>query len=320
MSGVLVVAETRRRELRDISVELITAGAQIKVPAGDRLTVAVIADQPDAYVDRLRAVGVDEVLTVATPAEHFDAQVAARAVEALIAQEKPAVVLVGHTIDGMGFAPAVAARSRLGFASDVTRLAWSDGPIATRRAYGGKLEAELDFQGHDCTLLTLRPGSFEPAKAGGDAGARTVEVEHAEPAATEHIRYETREAEELDINQAAFLLSIGRGVQAEGTVERFAQLAERMGATLCGSRPLIDAGWIPSTRGVGQSGKTVKPNVYLALGISGSVQHLAGLRGAETIIAINRDPRAPIFEVAQYGAVADVFAIVEQLEQRPVRS
>jgi electron transfer flavoprotein alpha subunit len=145
--------------------------------------------------------------------------------------------------------------------------------------------------------------------------ARQVEVALDGVAATEHLGFEEVPDTGVDITKAPFLVSIGRGVEDKDELPRFEALAERFGATLSVSRPLVDAGWVPSARQVGQSGRTVKPRVYLALGISGAVQHLAGMRTAETIIAVNTDPEAPIFGVAHYGAVADLFEVVDELER-----
>ena len=246
----------------------------------------------------------------------FEAHIAARALAELIEAEQPALVLLGHTIDSMGFAPAVAARGRLGFASDVVSLAWDGGPIARRGAYGDKLVDELEFPGKACTLLMVRPGAFAAAApGGGGAPARAVELSGLLGAArTEHAGFREVPAGDVDITKADFLLSIGRGVADRDNIPRFEELARRLGATLSVSRPIVDAGWMPGARQVGQSGKTVKPKVYLALGISGAVQHLAGMRSAETIIAVNTDPEAPIFGVAHYGAVVDMFELADELE------
>jgi electron transfer flavoprotein alpha subunit len=316
MSDVLVIAEARRGELRDVSLELVAAGREIKQDAGGRLLVAVLDHQPDRFAQALAADGVDELLLVPTPNEHFEAHVAQRILAQLIEDESPGLVLLGHTIDALGFAPAVAAAGGTGFASDVTALSWDDGPIAGRGAYGDKLVAELEFPGKDCTLLLLRPGTFEPASVGSaPPPSRTVEVALEGVAATEHVGFEEVQEGDVDITMAPFLVSIGRGVEDKDELPRFEALAEKLGATLSVSRPLVDAGWMPSARQVGQSGKTVKPRVYLALGISGAVQHLAGMRTAETIIAVNTDPEAPIFGVAHYGAVADLFEVADELEQ-----
>jgi electron transfer flavoprotein alpha subunit len=317
MSGVLVVAETRRGELRDVSLELVSAALTVKDDAGGRLAVAVIDHQPDRYVDQLAVDGVDEVLLVPTPTEHFEAHVAGRALSELIAAESPSLVLLGFTIDSLGFAPAVAAKDGLGFASDAISLRWDGGPIVARGAYGDKLVSELEFPGKETTVVMMRAGGFEPAQAGGASPAtRTVELSLDGIAKTEHLGFQEAESADVDITKSEFLLSIGRGVEDKDNIPRFEELAEKLGATLSSSRPLVDAGWMPSARQVGQSGKTVKPRVYLALGISGAVQHLAGMRTAETIIAVNTDPEAPIFGVATYGAVADMFELADELEQQ----
>jgi len=174
----------------------------------------------------------------------------------------------------------------------------------------------LEFPDKDCTLVMLRPGMFEPVAAGTQPTAtRDVQLALDGVAATEHLGFEEVQETDVDITKAPFLVSIGRGVEDKDELPRFEALAERFGATLSVSRPLVDAGWMPSARQVGQSGKTVKPRVYLALGISGAVQHLAGMRTADTIIAVNTDPEAPIFGVAHYGAVADLFDVADELEQ-----
>jgi electron transfer flavoprotein alpha subunit len=317
MGGVLVIAEARRGELREVSLELITAALAVKDAAGGRLAVALIDADAPAHAPVLAADGVDEVLTVCAPSPNFEAHVAGRALAGLIEAEQPALVLLGHTIDAMGFGPAVAARGRLGFASDVIWLGWDGGPLARRGAYADKLLDELEFPGKDCTLLMIRPGTFAPAAPGDGAGApvRALEVgELLDAARSEHVAFREVPAGDVDITKADFLLSIGRGIADRDNIPRFEELAERLGATLSVSRPIVDAGWMPSARQVGQSGKTVKPRLYLAFGISGAVQHLAGMRTAETIIAVNTDPEAPIFGVAHYGAVADMFELADALE------
>jgi electron transfer flavoprotein alpha subunit len=316
MAGILVVAEARRGELREVSLELIGAALAVKDAAGGPLAVALIDADAATHAPALAAAGVDEVLTVASPLADFEAHVHARALGALIKAQQPALVLVGHTVDSMGFAPAVAAAAGLGFASDVIALDWDGGPLARRGAYGDKLLEALEFPGKACTLLMLRPGTFAAPVAGaGGATVRAVEVAELGAAArTEHLDYREAPAGDVDITKADFLLSIGRGVAEADNIPRFEELARKLGATLSVSRPIVDAGWMPSARQVGQSGKTVKPRLYLAFGISGAVQHLAGMRTAETIIAVNTDPEAPIFGVAHYGAVVDMFELADELE------
>jgi electron transfer flavoprotein alpha subunit len=315
MSGVLVVAESRRGELREVSLELITAARGIADEIGTDVAVAVVGADADQFTGALAADGVAEVLTVRAPGNGFEADVWAVALAALIDAESPSLVLLGHTIDSMGFAPAVAAHRGLGFASDVIGLSWADGLRARRGAYGDKLIAELEFPSKACSIVTVRAGIFPQATpASGSAQARAVEVAFDGVARTEHVSYEEAASGGVDITKSEFLLSIGRGIEDKDNIPRFEELASKLGATLSSSRPLVDAGWMPSARQVGQSGKTVKPRVYLALGISGAVQHLAGMRNADTIIAVNTDPEAPIFNVAHYGAVADLFEVADELE------
>lgn len=314
MSGILVMAESRRGELREVSLELIGAALTLKDQAGGRVAVAIVGADGEYHAGALGVAGVDEVLTVAAPTENFEAHVHASALETLIDQESPALVLLGHTIDSLGFGPAVAAKLGLGFASDVTALAWDDGPVAMRGGYGGKVSVDLDFPGKETVLLMLRAGAFEAAEGSGPAEARAVKAA-GEPRA-EHLGFREVETGDVDITTADFLLSVGRGIEDKDALPQFEALADKMGATLSVSRPLVDAGWVANARQVGQSGKTVKPKVYLALGISGAVQHLAGMQNAETIIAVNTDPEAPIFRVAHYGAVADLFDVADELAEQ----
>ena len=200
----------------------------------------------------------------------------------------------------------------------MTEVSWADGPRARRGAYGDKLHAELEFPGKECTLADRAAGDLQPAAAGsgevsGAGGRGGPRRRGARPSTSRSGRSPVGD---VDITKAEFLLSIGRGHRGQGQHPPLRALGrDRLGATLSVSRPLVDAGWMSNARQVGQSGKTVKPRVYLALGISGAVQHLAGMRTADTIIAVNTDPEAPIFGVAHYGAVADLFDVADELER-----
>jgi electron transfer flavoprotein alpha subunit len=176
------------------------------------------------------------------------------------------------------------------------------------------VNAEVEFPGHDRVVLLIRPTSWQPAGGTGSASVTEIEVPVAASRAR-HRDWVEVQAGDVDITTADFLLSVGRGVGEKESLEQFEELAGRMGATLSVSRPLVDAGWMPNSRQVGQSGKTVKPKVYLALGISGAVQHLAGMKTSGTIIAVNSDPEAAIFNVAHYGAVADLFEVADELDK-----
>ena len=305
--SVLIVAEHLQGRVRDVTYELVTAAREL----GGPVTVAVIADDPPA-LDVSRE-GVDEVVHVQVAPAEFENDVYQAALESLVAERQPEVVLLGFTVNSMGYGGAVAAKLGLGFASDVFGAAREgESVIATRAFYGSKVHAELEFPSGKPVLLLLRPTAWQPAPPGGSPAVS----EHAlEPVASRARHRALREAEksDVDITTAEFLLSIGRGIGEQENIAMFEELAAKIGATLAVSRPIVDAGWMTNARQVGQSGKTVKPKVYLAFGISGAVQHLAGMKTSETIIAVNTDPEAAIFDVAHYGAVADLFDVAEEL-------
>ncbi len=309
MNGTLIVAEHLLGELRDITRELVTAARELAGP----VAMAVIDRDASRFDVNFR--GVDEVFRVPADQEEFENDVYQAALEALIAERQPQAVLLGFTVNSMGYGPAVAAKLGLGFASDVHGLASEDGAVvATRSFYGGKVHAELEFSTGRPVLLLVRPAAFAPAEPGGSAASKDFSVEIPASRAR-HLAFEEVAAGDVDITTADFVLSIGRGIGQREEIPRFEQLADKLGAILAVSRPLVDAGWMPSARQVGQSGKTVSPRVYLALGISGAVQHLAGMKTSGTIIAVNTDPEAAIFNVAHYGAVADLFDVAEELEK-----
>jgi electron transfer flavoprotein alpha subunit len=305
--SVLVVAEHLQGRVRDVTYELISAAREL----GGPVTVAVIGSDP-ASIDVSRE-GVDEVVQIRVEQAEFENDVYQAALESLLEERQPEVVLLGFTVNGMGYAGAVAAKLGLGFASDVFALARDgDSLVAIRAFYGAKVHAELEFPAGRPVLLLLRPTVWPPAPPGGSPDV----TEHAiDPVVSRARHLEFREAAkgDVDITTADFLLSIGRGIGEQENIAQFEELAEKLGATLAVSRPIVDAGWVTNARQVGQSGKTVKPKVYLAFGISGAVQHLAGMKTSETIIAVNTDPEAAIFDVAHYGVVADLFDVAEEL-------
>ncbi len=322
MSGVLVLAQARDGALRPVSFELIAAARELSAQGAGPVTAALVDHDAELLARALALAGVQEVLAVPTPEPRFEAHVTQAAVEQLIAQLRPSLVLAGHTLDSLGFAPAVAARGAHGFASDVAAVSWSEhGALARRPAYGEQLIAELDFPGKETVVLLLRPGSFAAAASDGDGmNAGTAAIERVAlnlAGAARSERVELREAPdgEVDLAKADFVLAIGRGAGSAEHVAELERIAARIGATLAVSGPLVEAGWAARGRKVGQSGKTVAPRVYLALGISGAAQHLAGMSRSRTIIAVNSDARARIFDVAHYGAVADLLDVAAELER-----
>ncbi len=303
--SVLVIAEHLQGQVRDVTYELVTAARTL----GGPVTVAVIG--PEAL--DVNREGVDEIVHVSVEQAEFENDVFQRALERLIEERQPQAVLLGFTVNSMGYAAAVAAKLGLGFASDVFAVSRDgDAIVATRAFYGSKVHAELEFPAGKPVLLLLRPTVWPAAEGSGSPTSSRLEL-GAVASRARHVEFREAELGDVDITTAGFLLSIGRGIGERDNIAIFEELAEKLGATLAVSRPIVDAGWMPNARQVGQSGKTVKPKVYLAFGISGAVQHLAGMKTSETIIAVNTDPEAAIFEVAHYGAVTDLFDVAEEL-------
>ncbi len=310
MSDVLAVAEHRRGELRDVSYEVITAGRELADAIGGDLHLAVIAGDVDRFAEDLNRDGVDAIHAV-TNGEEFDHNVYQAAIETLLARTGANAVVTPNSVNGLDYAPAVAESHDLPLVTDAIGFVYDDGLTVTREMYGSKVETTVDVAG-DRFALTLREGEWPAAEGIGDAPIEPVDVDLPESGARV-TGFEEVAGGDVDIADADVLVSVGRGIEDEENLELVEDLAEALGATLSASRPIVDNGWLPKNRQVGQSGKVVTPDVYLAVGISGAVQHVAGMKGSETIVAINTDPNAPIFDIADYGIVGDLFDVVPAL-------
>lgn len=314
MSEILVIAEHRSGELRPISLELIAAANELKATSGSTLTVALIGAEAASFTGEVSVDGVDEIVTVATSNTNFQPDEWEAAATALIEARSPSLVLMPHSVDSWGFAPALGATGAYGFATDVFGITQDGGEwVATRAAYKEKVHVEIDFPGKSTVILTVRGGTWKPAE--GSSSPAVSALDASATANTQHVSFvEPPATGDVDITQAEFMMSIGRGIAEEDNVEQFAELAETIGATLGCSRPIADSGWLPKSRQVGQSGQIVTScKLYVALGISGSVQHQAGMKHVENIICVNTDPEASIFSIARYGIVGDIFEIAEEL-------
>jgi electron transfer flavoprotein alpha subunit len=320
MSSVLIIAEHRRGELRPVTLELVSAGQSARRAPSDTVAVALIAQSPESLVPGVSVAGVDEIVTVQVAARDFDPDTFETVTRALIEARKPSLVLVPHSIDTFGYAAALAARNRYGFATDVFRFEYQqDQLLATRGGYGQKVNVEVDFPGKDTVLLAVRGNVYKPPEAAGSPAAGAPKVSSfAAPPIRSRVRsrefIELAASDDVDMTAAEFILAIGRGIGEEANVEQFRKLADTIGATLGCSRPIADAGWLPKSRQIGQSGKTASAcTLYVAMGISGAIQHLAGMKHVSTIVAVNADAGASIFSIARYGIVADIFEIAEAL-------
>jgi electron transfer flavoprotein alpha subunit len=286
---------------------------------GADLEVALLGKGVSALAEALKPKAKRILVVEDARLEAFNADAYKKVLTQLITERKPFLTLIGHTATGMDFAPRLAAHLRMPLASDCIGIEAKDEAFAlTRQLYGGKVNAEVSFSKKGPYMITVRPGAFPVVEKGPLAG-EIVSLPSPltdEGLARRFLQYVEAAAAEVDITQADILVSVGRGIKEAENIPIVKELADALGAVLACSRPVVDKKWLPKGCQVGTSGKTVKPKVYVAIGISGAFQHIAGMKGAGTIIAINKDPKAPIFSVAQYGIVGDLFKIVPVIKDK----
>jgi electron transfer flavoprotein alpha subunit len=307
----LVMAEHRGHELRAVTLELISAARTL-----GQVLVGVVGPAHEDVLESLEVDGVNEIVLVDCGGQELDPDHHERALLELIRLRQPALTLLASTAHSFSYGAAAAATAGLGFASDVHSVrVEGDAILATRSFYGGKVDAELDFPNRPGVLLILRQAVWPPAAPSEQRPMRTVLALATAPSRLERIEFVRAESDGIDITKAEFILAVGRGIGERENLHLFERLADRVGATLAVTRPLVDAGWVSADRQVGQSGKTVKPSMYLAFGISGASQHVAGMRSSGTVVAVNSDPNAAIFTVADYGGVFDAVTLAQELEK-----
>lgn len=312
MSKVLVVAEHADSVLDDVTRELVTAARDL----GDQITLGVAASNPKALVEQATIGGVDQIVTVQIDTGDASDECQHAAVRAMIEHVTPDAIVMAFIPRVTSYAAALAEELGLGFASDVVSARRDDrgDVVAARPVYEGKVLAELGFPEGRTPVLLLRPLVWAPA--GEQDLPPVIELDVRIPVPrVRRVQVLEPSAEGVDLTQADLVLAVGRGVGEKDKIAVFANVAERMGAALGASRPLVDAGWLPPHHQIGQSGVAVKPRVYLAFGISGALQHLVGISGAKTIVAVNTDGNAPIFDVADIGSSADMFEVAEELSK-----
>lgn len=309
MAGVLVFCETSNGKIKKASREALTIGRKLAEAAGGEL--AAFAFDRTAAGDAGRH-GAKKLYV--TTLSGYVTEEATTALKEACDQAQPSIVLFGGMSNGRDLAPRIAARLKVGVASDVNGLEWTGGKLRARRpVYSGKAFATVDVTATPA-IATTRPNAF-PAEETGGGAAEIVEL--AAPAAGKARVLETKvpEAGELSIAEADIIVSGGRGLKEAQNFSYIRDLAHALGAAVGASRATVDAGWIDHQHQVGQTGRVVSPNLYIAAGISGAIQHLAGMTSSKHIVAINKDPEAPIFRIADLGVVGDLFTIVPALTE-----
>lgn len=333
--GVYVFAQQVDNEISGIAFELLGKAKELAAPLNTDVTAVLIGSDVKGLADQLAEYGADKVIVVDDPElKEYRTEPYAHALASVINKYKPEIMLVGATAIGRDLGPTVSARVATGLTADCTVLEIGDFPLVavpgkedeqkhnqllmTRPAFGGNTIATIACPNNRPQMATVRPGvmqKIDPIK-----GAKAV-VEEFNPGFTPNNKYVTIKevvkavSDTVDIMDAKILVSGGRGVGSPENFKILEDLAAALGGTVSCSRAVVDAGWKPKDLQVGQTGKTVRPNVYFAIGISGAIQHVAGMEEADIIVAINKDEDAPIFDVADYGVVGDLNKIVPQLTE-----
>lgn len=308
---ILVIAEQKNGTLNRASIETIAAAQQLSMP----ITIAVAGQNIAAVAADLAQYGNVVAAEHAALAQYTpDAFV--QALQQVIAQVSPAIVMLPHTYQTRDFAPMLATRMDRALITDVTAVkgasAGQAAPTFARPMFQGKLTADVQPQGDGPHFVTIQIGAFRAdaaAKAAGSVSSASISIDEAKLRQKPEAPFqEAKQA--VDLSQADRIISVGRGIKSQENLAVAEQLAKAFGAELAASRPICDNGWLPMERQIGSSGQTVAPKLYVALGISGAIQHLVGMKGSRTIVAINKDAEAPIFEVADYGIQGDLFELV----------
>jgi len=312
---ILLIAETREGRLNRATWEALAAAQGLNAP----VKIVIPGSDVDAVAQELAAAAVEEVIAL----EHgalgsYTPEAMVEALASLIAAESPSHVVLAHTYRTRDFAPKLAARLDRALVTDcVASKPFEAGFAFSRPMFQGKVHADVVLEGPAPHLVTFQIGAFRAdaaRKGSAPAPVRVVQATVNESAVRQRPEAPFQEAKQaVDLSQAERIVAVGRGIKDQAHLAVAESLAKALGAELAASRPICDAGWLPMERQVGSSGQTVAPKLYLALGISGAIQHVVGMKGARTIVAINKDPEAPIFELADYGIQGDLFEIVPAL-------
>jgi electron transfer flavoprotein alpha subunit len=318
---ILVVVEQREGKLNRVSLETLTGAQALAAETGWTLEAAVAGSSVGDIAKEIAKYKVGKVYDIeSAKLEPYTPDGFVAALKQLVEQKQPKLVLMPHTYQVRDFAPKLAATLNRSLISDATGYKYEGGKLLfTRQMFQGKFAADVSFVGDAPYFATFQNGAFRGDQVqSGDAAApvEAINIEVADSVVRNKPEAPFKEAKQaVDLTQAAIIVAVGRGIKEQKNIEIAKQLADALGGEIAASRPICDSGWLPMDRQVGSSGQTVAPKLYLALGISGAIQHVVGMKGARTIVAINKDQNAPIFEIADYGVVGDIFEIMPALTE-----
>jgi electron transfer flavoprotein alpha subunit len=320
MTEIFVLAEHRQGAIRDITYEMLTKAREIAEKTNRELTAIMLGKDVKEHAKALAEYTRNVILVQDAKLENFNSEAYQKILSNLIKEHKPLLTLVGHTSYGIDLAPRLAAALNLPLATDCINLTFENETLnVTRQMYGGKVNVKATLRKAESYLATIRQAAFTAQKPATPANAQIIEIPSplTEEITTKHfIQYVLPPPGGIDITAAEKLVGIGRGIKDQANMPIMEELAKTLGAVLACSRPIVDKGWLPNDRQVGSSGKTVKPKLYMAVGISGAFQHVLGMKNSDLIIAVNKDLKAPIFSFADYGITEDLFKIVPSLKNK----
>ena len=319
MSEIFVIVEHRLGETRDITFEMLWKAGELAHNLSHTVTAVILGHEVTSLVENISD-RADKIITFDDERlKNFNADIYKEIISSLIEESKPVLTLIGSTSWGMELAPCLSVKTDLPLATDCIDIIPKDNAfIAQRQMFNGKIFSNVSFAKSEGCLLTIRAGVFSKDKI-GDRKAEIIQKDFPAadiPVKKSFVEFVETAAGDVDITQADLLISVGRGIGEEENIALIKELAEVLGGVVSCSRPIVDKNWLPKYLQVGTSGKSVSPKVYIAVGISGAFQHMAGTSGAGVIIAVNKDPKAPIFRTADYGIVDDLFKIVPVLKDK----
>lgn len=314
---IFVIAEHRRGEIRDITFELLTKGYELSKDGG-RLHTVLLGFQNEKMIDELKPFS-DGILNIDDEKlKDFNAEYYQMVLSNLLQEKKPFITLLGQTAFGIDLAPSLATSLDMPYVADCIDIEIDNERVYTeKQIYGGKISSRVSLVENWGYMVSVRPGSIAPKE--GELKAEVTVITSPLKEEIDYrrfVQYIEAAKGEVDITQAEVVVGIGRGLKEDKNLPLMEEFAKSIGGVLGCSRPVVDAGWLSKDRQVGSSGKTVKPKLYIAVGISGAFQHVMGMKSADTIVAINKDPNAPIFTVADYGIVGDLFQIIPKLNEK----
>lgn len=318
MAEIFILVEHRQGIIRDITFELLTLGRRLAQNLNTKCTAILLTGDSEKFINQLKT-QADRIIVMENDVfKNFNAEVYQIALTEIFKKETPFLTLIGHTAMGMDLGPALATDLNIPFSTDCLDIQIVEGRIRVIRSmYDGKLNVKILLKDNPSYLVTYRSGSIPVEMASLNAEVVKLEAPiNVQPEYRKFIEYIEAAVGAVDITKADVVVSIGRGVRDKANLPVIEDFAKAIGGVIGCTRPVVDAGWLPKEHQIGSSGKTVKPKLYIALGISGAFQHISGMKNSDTIIAVNKDPNAPIFNEADYGIVEDLFKVVPVLKNK----